>query len=377
MSSRTLSAALSRVHAQQQPGEPALPAQDKRKRRPRAISGGELARVITTPFGGSMVGFDIFAIVFALLVVVTLLAGVKTVPQGYDWTIERFGKYTHTLTPGLNLIVPYFDRVGRKINMPEQEVITKDNATVTVDGVAFFQVFDAAKASYEVANLVQAITVLTMTNIRSVMGSMDLDQILSHRDEINERLLRVVDAAVSPWGVKVNRIEIKDIVPPADLVEAMGRQMKAERVKRADILQAEGQRQSEILRAEGAKQSQILQAEGRREAAFRDAEARERSAEAEAKATQMVSDAIAKGDVASLNYFIADKYIRAFGLIANSPSQKVVMLPVEAVSLLGSLAGIGEIAKATFGESALSAQAAARRATSVPSTGPTPPPVAP
>jgi regulator of protease activity HflC (stomatin/prohibitin superfamily) len=336
-----------------------------------------------------MSGFDVFAIVFVLLVVITLLAGVKTVPQGYDWTIERFGKYTHTLTPGLNLIVPYFDRVGRKINMmeqviniPEQEVITKDNATVTVDGVSFFQVFDAAKASYEVANLGQAITVLTMTNIRSVMGSMDLDQVLSHRDEINERLLRVVDAAVSPWGVKVNRIEIKDIAPPADLVEAMGRQMKAEREKRAEILQAEGQRQSEILRAEGAKQSQILQAEGRREAAFRDAEARERSAAAEAKATEVVSDAIAKGDVAALNYFIADKYIRAFGQFAQTPNQKIIMLPMEAVSLLGSLAGIGEIAKATFGESEASAAAAARR-TSVPATGataiagPTPPPITP
>jgi regulator of protease activity HflC (stomatin/prohibitin superfamily) len=242
---------------------------------------------------------------------------------------------------------------------------------VTVDGVAFFQVFDAAKASYEVANLEQAIIVLTMTNIRSVMGSMDLDQVLSHRDEINERLLRVVDAAVSPWGLKVNRIEIKDIVPPADLVEAMGRQMKAERVKRADILQAEGQRQSEILRAEGAKQGQILQAEGRREAAFRDAEARERSAEAEAK--QMVSQAIAQGDVAALNYFIADKYIKAFGQLADSPNQKIVMLPIEAMSILGSLAGIGEIAKATFGESAASAQAAARRG-SVPQAGSTPPP---
>jgi regulator of protease activity HflC (stomatin/prohibitin superfamily) len=238
-------------------------------------------------------------------------------------------------------------------------------------------VFDAAKASYEVSNLTQAITVLTMTNIRSVMGAMDLDQVLSHRDEINERLLRVVDAAVSPWGLKVNRIEIKDIVPPADLVEAMGRQMKAERVKRADILAAEGQRQSEILRAEGAKQGQILQAEGRKEAAFRDAEARERSAEAEAKATQMVSEAIAKGDVAALNYFIADKYIKAFGQFADSPNQKIIMLPIEATSMLGSLAGIGEIAKATFGESAASAAAAARRPGSVPPTGSTPPAVPP
>ncbi len=314
-------------------------------------------------------GFSIFTIVLAVVAIITLFAGVKTVSQGYNWTIERFGRYTRTLTPGLNLIVPYFDRIGRKINMmeqviniPEQEVITKDNATVTVNGVAFYQVFDAAKASYEVANLSQGITVLTMTNIRSVMGSMDLDQVLSRRDDINERLLRVVDAAVAPWGVKVNRIEIKDIAPPADLVQAMARQMKAEREKRADILAAEGQRQSEILRAEGAKQAQILQAEGRREAAFRDAEARERSAEAEAKATTMVSEAIAKGDVASLNYFIADKYIKAFGLLAESNNQKIIMLPMEASGMLSSLAGIGEIAKATFGESAASATAAARRA---------------
>jgi regulator of protease activity HflC (stomatin/prohibitin superfamily) len=301
-------------------------------------------------------GFDVFAIVFVALAILTLLAAVKSVSQGYSWTVERFGKYTRTLKPGLNFIVPFFDRIGRKMNImeqvmdiPQQDVISKDNATVTVDGLAFYQVLDAAKASYEVAHLDQAIVKLTMTNIRSVMGGMDLDQMLSHRDEINERLLRVVDAAVSPWGVKVNRIEIKDIVPPADLVQAMGRQMKAEREKRAEILQAEGQRQSAILKAEGQKQSQILEAEGRREAAFRDAEARERSAQAEAKATEMVSAAIARGDVAALNYFVAEKYLKAFALLAQSPNQKVLMLPVEAVNVLGSLAGIGEIAKATFG----------------------------
>jgi regulator of protease activity HflC (stomatin/prohibitin superfamily) len=260
------------------------------------------------------------------------------------------------LRPGLNLVVPFIDRIGRKMNVmeqvidvPQQEVITKDNASITVDGIAFFQVFDAAKASYEVASLETAIVKLTMTNIRSVMGAMDLDQILSHRDEINERLLRVVDAAVSPWGIKVNRIEIKDIVPPADLIEAMGRQMKAEREKRAEILTAEGDRQSAILRAEGAKQAQILQAEGRREAAFRDAEARERSATAEAMATEVVSQAIAKGEVASINYFVADKYLRALTEIAHSPNQKVLMLPIEVTGVLGSLGGIAEIAKATFG----------------------------
>src|SRR6266568_3835157 len=303
-----------------------------------------------------MFGFDVFAIAFVALAILTLFAGVKTVSQGYNWTVERFGKYTRTLQPGLNLIVPFFDRIGRKMNMmeqvidiPQQDVISKDNATVTVDGVAFYQVFDAAKASYEIARLDQAIIVLTMTNIRSVMGAMDLDQMLSHRDEINERLLRVVDAAVSPWGLKVNRIEIKDIVPPANLVQSMGRQMQAEREKRAEILQAEGMRQSAILKAEGAKQSQILEAEGRREAAFRDAEARERLAQAEAKATEMVSEAVARGDIAALNYFIAEKYLRAFTQLAQSPNQKVLMLPIEAMNVLGSLAGIGEIAKATFG----------------------------
>jgi regulator of protease activity HflC (stomatin/prohibitin superfamily) len=302
-------------------------------------------------------GFDIFILVLVVLAMMVVVAGVKTVEQGYNWTVERFGRYTHTLRPGLNIIVPLFDRIGRKINMmeqvidvPEQEVITKDNATVKVDGIAFFQVFDAAKASYEVAYLDQAITKLTMTNIRSVMGAMDLDQMLSHRDEINERLLRVVDAAVSPWGVKVNRIEIKDIVPPADLIQSMGRQMKAEREKRAEILSAEGQRQSAILKAEGAKQAQILEAEGRREAAFRDAEARERLAQAEAKATEVVSQAVARGDIAALNYFIADKYLKAFGEFAHSPNQTILMLPMEATGVLSSLAGIAEIAKATFGD---------------------------
>jgi regulator of protease activity HflC (stomatin/prohibitin superfamily) len=324
-----------------------------------------------------LIGINVFVIVLLVLAVMTVLAGVKMVGQGYHWTVERFGRFTRTLHPGLNLIVPFFDRVGRKVNMmeqvidiPQQEVITKDNATVSVDGVAFFQIFDAARASYEVANLDLAIVTLTMTNIRSVMGSMDLDQVLSHRDEINERLLRVVDAAVAPWGVKVNRIEIKDIVPPRDLVEAMARQMKAERVKRADILQAEGQRASEILRAEGEKQSQILEAEGRREAAFRDAEARERLAEAEAKATEMVSQAVARGDIAALNYFIADKYLKAFGQIAGSPNQKIVMIPFEASQVLGSLAGIGEIAKATFGDAAAPGAGAPVRRATVPPTGP-------
>src|SRR5580700_8296012 len=301
-------------------------------------------------------GNDIFVIIVVFLAILTVFLGVKTVPQGYNWTVERFGRYTRMLEPGLNLIVPYVDRIGRKMNVmeqvidvPQQEVITKDNATVTVDCIAFFQVVDAAKASYEVANLEQAIIKLTMTNIRSVMGAMDLDQMLSHRDEINERLLRVVDAAVSPWGIKVNRIEIKDIVPPADLIQSMGRQMKAERDKRAEILTAEGQRQSAILKAEGAKQAQILEAEGRREAAFRDAEARERLAQAEAKATEMVSQAVAGGNVSALNYFVAQQYLKALGQFAQAPNQKLLMLPIEATSVLASLGGIAEIARETFG----------------------------
>ncbi len=318
-------------------------------------------------------GFTIFTIVLVVFVIVTLLAGVKTVPQGYKYTVERFGKYSRTLSPGLGLIVPYVESIGHKLNImeqvldvPSQEVITRDNATVTVDGVAFYTVLDAALASYEVSNLQQAILTLTMTNIRTVMGSMDLDQLLSHRDEINERLLRVVDAATSPWGIKINRVEIKDIVPPRDLVDAMARQMKAEREKRAVVLEAEGQRQAEVLRAEGHKTAQILEAEGRREAAFRDAEARERSAEAEAKATQMVSDAISKGDVNAINYFVAQQYVKALQAVASAPNQKVIMMPLEASSVIGSIAGIAEISRSAFAPT--DAAAAAPRRTAVPTT---------
>jgi regulator of protease activity HflC (stomatin/prohibitin superfamily) len=304
-------------------------------------------------------GFDIVVIAFVAVVVLVFFAGVKTVPQGYNWTVERFGRYTRTLRPGLNVIVPFIDRIGAKLSVmeqvldvPTQEVITKDNATVAVDGVAFYQVLDAARAAYEVQNLELAILNLTMTNIRTVMGSMELDLLLSHRDEINTRLLHVVDAAAEAWGLKVTRIEIKDIVPPADLVASMGRQMKAERDKRAAILESEGMRQSEILKAEGQKQALILAAEGRREAAFRDAEARERAAEAEAKATEMVSKAIAEGDVQAINYFVAQKYVEALGHLAAAPNQKVLMLPVDATSILGSVAGIAEIAKASFTDAA-------------------------
>jgi len=304
------------------------------------------------PFAGS----DIALIAVALVVILFLFAAIKTVPQGYQWTVERFGRYIRTLHPGLKLIVPFIDRIGHKVNVmeqmldvPSQEVITKDNAKVTVDGVLFFQVLDAARSSYEITRLELSLMNLAMTNIRTVMGSMDLDALLSNRDTINESLLRVVDQAASPWGIKVNRIEIKDIAPPADLVAAMGRQMKAEREKRAVILEAEGQRQSEILRAEGEKQSQILEAEGRKEAAFRDAEARERQAEAEAKATEMLSAAIAGGNALSVNYFVAEKYLKALESLALSPNQKTLILPIETTQILGSLAGIGEIAKAAFG----------------------------
>ncbi len=302
-------------------------------------------------------GFMIFVSVLLLLVIVTLFSGIKSVPQGYEWTQERFGKFQRTLKPGLNLIIPYIDRIGRRVNMmeqvldvPSQEVITRDNALVTVDGVVFYQILDAAKASYEVGNLQQAILNLTMTNIRTVMGSMDLDELLSNRDQINARLLAVVDEATEPWGVKVTRIEVKDIKPPADLVASMARQMKAEREKRANILDAEGFRQAAILKAEGEKQAAVLSAEGARQAAFLEAEARERSAQAEAAATRMVSEAIAAGNVQAINYFIAQRYLDALKDFATSPNQKTFILPMEATSILGSLQGIAAVAEEAFGK---------------------------
>lgn len=300
---------------------------------------------------------ETFALAVLILAMTLVILGVKRIPQGMEYTVERFGRYTKTLSPGLNLIVPVMDQIGAKLNMmeqvldvPSQEVISRDNAMVTVDGVVFYQILNAAKAAYEVSNLNYAILNLVQTNIRTVMGSMDLDQVLSERDQINARLLSVVDEATTPWGIKVTRIEIKDITPPRDLVDAMARQMKAEREKRANILDAEGFRQAAILKAEGEKQSAILEAEGEKEAAFREAEARERLAEAEAKATHMVSQAIAKGDTNALNYFVAQKYTEALQSIASADNQKVIMLPLEASSLIGSLGGIAELAKHTFAE---------------------------
>ena len=290
-------------------------------------------------------GFDILIPVLVVLVLLVIFAGIKTVPQGYNYTVERFGRYTRSLTPGLNLIVPFIDRLGAKMNMmeqvldvPTQDVITRDNAIVSVDGVAFYQVLNAAQAAYQVAGLQNAILNLTMTNIRSVMGSMDLDELLSNRDAINDRLLHIVDDAASPWGIKITRVEIKDINPPINLVESMARQMMAERNRRAEILEAEGR-----------KQAQILEAEGRKEAAFRDAEARERAAEAEARATQMVSESISNGDIQALNYFVAQKYTEALTAIGSGTNSKVVLMPLEASSLIGSLSGIGAIAKEVFG----------------------------
>jgi regulator of protease activity HflC (stomatin/prohibitin superfamily) len=300
-------------------------------------------------------GFFIFAGFIVAVAIIIIKMGVKSVPQGMNWTVERFGKYTSTLEPGLRIIVPFIDAVSKRLDMreqvmdvPSQEVITKDNAMIRVDGVVFFQVFNAAKAAYEVSDLFSAIMNLTTTNIRTVMGSMDLDELLSKRDEINARLLQVVDDATNPWGVKVVRVEIKDITPPKDLVDSMARQMKAEREKRAKILEAEGDRQSAILQAEGEKQALVLEAEGRREAAFRDAEARERLAEAEARATMVVSQAIAKGNVQAINYFVAQKYVEALQSIASSPNQKLVMIPLEASNMIGAIGGIGEIAREAF-----------------------------
>ncbi len=302
-----------------------------------------------------MAGLDIFVVGLLVLVIVLIVLGVKKVDQGMEYTVERFGRFTRSLRPGLNFIVPVMDSIGQRVNMmervmdvPSQEIITKDNAMVKVDGVVFFQAMDSGKATYEVNNLEHAILNLTMTNIRTVMGSMDLDELLSKRDEINSQLLDVVDDATTPWGVKVTRIEIKDIAPPMDLVDAMARQMKAEREKRANILEAEGERQAEILRAEGEKQGAILKAEGEKEAAYREAEARERLAEAEARATLVVSQAIDKGDLNAINYFVATKYVDALKEIGMADNQKLVFMPLEASGVISAIGGIGELAKEVY-----------------------------
>ncbi|BBT19365.1 SPFH domain-containing protein [Metapseudomonas otitidis] len=302
-------------------------------------------------------GISTVVILFVALAVAIVFMGFKIVPQGFEWTVERFGRYTTTLKPGLNIIVPVVDRIGRRVNVmesvldiPPQEAISADNAMVQIDAVCFFQVVNTAQAAYEVNNLEHAIRNLVMTNIRTVLGSMELDAMLSQRDAINERLLHTVDEATAPWGVKVTRIEIKDISPPNDLVEAMASQMKAERLKRAQILEAEGSRSAAILTAEGQKQAEILRAEGQRAAAFLEAEARERAAAAEAEATRVVSNAIATGNVQAVNYFVAQKYVEALGNLASANNSKVILMPLEASQVIGSVGGIGEIVKATFGD---------------------------
>ncbi|MBI1686153.1 SPFH domain-containing protein [Caulobacter hibisci] len=317
-------------------------------------------------------------LVLLVLAIVLVVNVIKIVPQGREFTVERFGRYTRTLKPGISILTPFVEAVGRRVNMmeqvldvPKQEVITKDNVSVTVDAIVFIQVMDASAAAYRVDNLIYAITQLAQTNLRTVVGSMELDEVLSQRDHINSRLLATIDEATSPWGVKMARIEIKDLTPPADITNAMARQMKAERERRAVITEAEGEKQAQIARAEGAKQSAILQAEGRREAAYRDAEAREREAEAEAKATAFVSEAIARGDVNAINYFVAQKYVEAFGELARSPNAKTVIVPADFAGLTGTVAGVSELIRSLAGPDAPRPTPAApvpSRASAVPPT---------